>query len=97
MRGFPGGSVVKNPPAMQETQVWFLGQEDPLGKELATHSSVIVWEIPWTEGPSGLEFMGFQKVGHDLATKQQQRKGEPSPWHFLWFGKIKLFANSGNV
>ena len=91
MRGFPDGSVVKNPPAMQETQ------ENPLGKELATHSSVIAWEIPWIEGPGGLEFMGFQRGGHDLATKQQPRKREPSQWHFLWFEKIKLFANFGNI
>ena len=44
--GFPGGSVVKNPPAMQEMQVWSLGQEDPLEKEMATHSSILAWRIP---------------------------------------------------
>ena len=58
---FPGGSVVKNPPAMQETQVWTLGQEDPLKKELATHSSILAWEIPWTEEYGGLQSMGLQK------------------------------------
>ena len=47
--GFLGGSVVKNPPAKQETQVQSLGQEDPLEKEMATHSSILAWEIPWTE------------------------------------------------
>ena len=52
--GFSGGSVVKNPTAMQETQVHCLGQEDPLGKEMATHSSILDWEIPWTEEPGGL-------------------------------------------
>ena len=54
MRGFPGGSVVKNLPEKQETQemqVQFLGQEDPLVKETATHSSNLAWEIPWTEKP----------------------------------------------
>ena len=47
--GFLGGSVVKNPPAKQEMQILSLGQEDPLEKEMATHSSILAWEIPWTE------------------------------------------------
>ena len=47
--GFPGGSVVKNPPATQKTQVWFLGREDPLEKEMATQSYILAWEILWTE------------------------------------------------
>ena len=51
--GFPGGSAVKNPPAMQETQVWFLGQEDPLEKEMATYSSILVWRFLETEDPTG--------------------------------------------
>ena len=46
---FPGGSVVKHPPAMQETRVWSLGWEYPLEREVATHSSILAWEIPWTE------------------------------------------------
>ena len=50
---FLGGSVVKNLPAMQETWVPPLGWEDPLGKEMATHSSILAWEIPWTEEPGG--------------------------------------------
>ena len=58
---FPGGSVVKNLPVMQETQFQSLGQEDPLEKEMATHSSILVWEIPWTEEPGGLQSMGSQK------------------------------------
>ena len=53
-RGFPSGSVVKNPPATQETQVQSLGWEDPLEEGMATHSSVLAWEIPWTEEPGGL-------------------------------------------
>ena len=52
--GVPGGSAVENPPAMQETQVPSLGQEDPLEKEMAAHSSILVWRIPWTEEPGGL-------------------------------------------
>ena len=46
---------------MQETRVQFLGQEDPLEKEMATHSSILAWEIPWTEEPGGLQFMGPQE------------------------------------
>ena len=56
---------VKNLPAMQEIQVQFLGQEDPMEKELATHSSILAWRIPWTEEPSRLQSMGSQGVGHD--------------------------------
>ena len=50
---------------MQETQVRSLGWEDPLEKEMATHSSILGWEIPWTEEPGGLQFMGSQRVGLD--------------------------------
>ena len=69
---FPDGSAVKNFPAVQETWVPSLGWEDPLEKEMATHSSILVWEIPWTEEPSRLQSMGSERVGHDLGTKQQQ-------------------------
>ena len=51
---FPGGSVVKSLTAMQKTQVWSLSQEDPLEKEMATHSSILTWEIPWSKEPDGL-------------------------------------------
>ena len=70
--GFPGGSAVKNPPAMQETWVWCLDWVDPLEKEMATHSSILAWEIPWTEEPGSLQSVGSQRVEHDLATKQQK-------------------------
>ena len=69
--GFPGSSAVKSLPAMQETWVWSLGQEDPLEEEMATHSKILTWEIPWTGKPGGLQSMGSQRVGHDWATKQQ--------------------------
>ena len=59
--GFPGGSVVKNLPAKQETQVRSLGQEDPLEKEKATHSTILAWRIPWTEEPGRLQSMRLQK------------------------------------
>ena len=55
--------MVKNLPAMQETQIQFLGWEDPLEKETATHSSFLAWEIPWTEEPGGLQSMGSQESG----------------------------------
>jgi len=55
-------------PAMQEIQVWFRGQEDPLEKGMATHPSILAWEIPWTEESGGLQFMGLQRVGQDWAT-----------------------------
>ena len=57
--------TVKNLPAMQETQVWSLGWEDCLEKEMAIHSSIVAWRIPWTEEPGGLQSMGSHRVGHD--------------------------------
>ena len=68
---FPGDSVVKNARAMQETWVQSLGWEDHLEKEMATHSSILAWEISWTGEPDGLQSMGLQRVRHDLVTKQQ--------------------------
>ena len=59
---------VKRLPAIQETQVRSLGREDPLEKEMATHSSTLAWKIPWTEKPGRLQSMGSQRVGHDGAT-----------------------------
>ena len=56
---------VKNLPAVQETRVRSLGWEDPLEKEMATHSSILAWKISWTEEPGGLQSMGSQRVGHD--------------------------------
>ena len=66
--GFPGGSEGKNPPAVQETWVQSLGQEDPLEKGMATPSSILAWRLPWTEEPVGLQPTGWQRVGHDWAT-----------------------------
>ena len=56
---------VKNLPAVQETQVQFLGWEDPLEKEMATHSSILAWKISWTEEPDGLQSMELLRVGHN--------------------------------
>ena len=57
--------MVKNLPAVQQTRVGSLGQEDPLEKEMATHSSILAWEIPWTEEPGVLESMGLHRVSQD--------------------------------
>ena len=57
--------IIKHLPVMQETQVRSLGQEDPLEKEMATHSSTLAWKIPWIEESGGLQSMGSQRVGHD--------------------------------
>ena len=61
--------LVNNMHVMQETQVWFLGWEDPLEKEMATQYSIIAWRNPWMEEPGGLQSMGLRRVGHNLATK----------------------------
>ena len=57
--------MVKNLPAMWETRVQSLNQEDPLEKVIATHSSILAWRIPWTEEPGGLQSMGSQRIGQD--------------------------------
>ena len=61
----PDGSAAKIPPAMQEPQVQSLGWEDPLEEEMATHSSILAWRIPWTEEPGELQSIGSQRVRHD--------------------------------
>ena len=66
--------MVKNLPAVQEIQVQSLDLEDTLEKEMATHSSIHTWRIQWTEEPGGLQSMGLQRIGQDLATKQQQQQ-----------------------
>ena len=76
--GFSGGSVVKNLPAMQETRVRSLGQEDPLEKEMATHSSILAWRIPWIEEPDRLQAMGSQRR-YNLAPKQPPTLREQVP------------------
>ena len=63
--------MVKRLPTIWETRVRSLGQEDPLEKNMATHSSILAWEIPWTEKPDRLQSMGLQRVGHDWATSLQ--------------------------
>ena len=66
--------MVKNSPAKQEMQVQSQGWEDPLEKEMATYSSILAWEIPWTEEPGRLQSMGSQRDGQNLVTEQQQNE-----------------------
>ena len=63
--------TIKNLPAMRETHVPSLGWEDPLKKEMATYSSILAWEVPWTEEPGRLQSMGSPRVGHDLEVQQE--------------------------
>ena len=82
-----GGSVVKNPPAKQETLVRSLSCQDPLEKEMATYSSILAWKISWTQEPGGLQSMGSQRVGHDWATNtykhvKKKKKSEKAPPNF---------------
>ena len=72
--GFPGSSVVKKKKKkiclpMQKTWVWSQGWKDPLEEEMATHSSILAWDIPWTEEPGGRYYIGLQRVVHDWATE----------------------------
>ena len=64
--------MAKNVPAMWATQVRSLGWEDPLGKGMATHPSILAWRTPWTEKAGGLQSMGSQRIRHDLLTEQEQ-------------------------
>ena len=101
-RGFPGGSVVKNMLAKQETEVQSPGVKDILEKEMATHSSILAWEIPWTEEPGRLlSPWGGKRVGHDLANKQEEekeralhngQKRKRSPFHFFFLSFYTLYS-----
>ena len=73
--------MIKNLPATLENQVQSLGREKPLEKEMATHSSLLAWRIPWTEAPTGLQSMGLQRVGHDWLT--HTHAGITSLFHLL--------------
>ena len=69
VKGFSGKESACQFKKMQEMRVWSLGWEDPLEEEMAIHSSILVWKIPRTEEPGGLQFLGSQRVGHDWVTK----------------------------
>ena len=92
-RGFPGTLVIKSLPAILEIQVWSLDREDPLEEEMATHSSILVWKIMWTEELGRVQCIGFQRVRHDwsnlacmLKNKDVHGIGRPRNWRaaFLW-------------
>ena len=72
--------TVKHLPAMQETQLQSLGQKDPLEKEMATHSSILAWRIPWTKKPGRLQSMGLQRVGHNWVTLVSLFISVGRPW-----------------
>ena len=76
--GFPGGSEEKNPPA-NARGLWALGGEDPLEKEMVTHSNIFVWEIPWTEEPGVLQPIGSWRVKHHLVSKHTKHKFSYTP------------------
>ena len=84
------GQLVKNLPAMQETQIWFLGGKDPLEKEIATYSSILAWRIPWTEEPGRLQSVGLQRDGLNLVTK---------PTTFRWYYTVSciVYESYGNI
>ena len=88
--------MVKNLPAMWETHVWSLGWEDPLKKEMATHSSTLAWKIRWTEEPGRLQSMGSQRVGHDWATSLHFTffLGNLQIQQVLGWPKISLFSSN---
>ena len=67
-----GGSDSKDFFVMQETQVWSLGWEDPLEKDMAIHSSIFAWEIPWAEEPGGLQSIWSQRIGHNWVTNTRK-------------------------
>ena len=75
-RGFPGGSDGKESFRNAGDRLQSLGQEDPLDKEMATHSSMLAWKILWTEQPGGLQSMALQRVGHDRATNTQMNQND---------------------
>ena len=83
--------IVKSLPAMQETWIWSLDQEDPLEEEMATHSNILAWRIPWTEEPGRLQPMGSQRVRQDWVTNTHKDlhgrvlKGGPTAFPNIWF------------
>ena len=97
LRSIKKAQTVKNLPAMQDTQVWSLGQEDPLEKGMATHSSILAWRIPWTEEPGGLQSMESKRVGHDWTTILSFFK-EVTNWQlFLEFSQKIRFSSVNSI
>ena len=89
---------LKRLPAMQETWVGSLGQEDPLEKEMATHCSILAWRIPWVEEPDGLQSMGSQRDGHDWATSLSLSMCLPTSTVYCgvyWWNIVSLGTTKG--
>ena len=78
-KGFPGGSVVKNPPAMQEMQIWALDLEDSLKKEITTNRSIRAWEIPWKGKPGRLQSVGSQELDMSKQPNNNHRSQSTDP------------------
>ena len=88
---FLGGSVVKNLPAMQETQIWSLGQNDSLEEEMATHFSILAWRIPWTEEASGLQSRGSQRVRDDWAGANPKHSWFTMLWVYSKLIQLQIY------
>ena len=96
--------MVNNLPAVQETQAQSLGQDDPREKEMAMHSRILAWRIPWTKEPGGLQSMGSQRVGHNWVTKHSHRETNQILetvvdfflfWSWITFGSYSTFSSLG--
>ena len=83
--------MVKNLPAIQETWVLSLGQEDPLEEGMATHSSIFAWRISWTEEPGRLQFMGSERVGHDWSMNTSLQVDEKLHSDLIYFGYNAMY------
>ena len=95
-QGFPTGSRVKNSAANGGDPGLISDWEDPLEKEMATHSSILTWKILWTEEPDGLESTGHKKVRHDLATEQQQHY-KPQTVFYIMTVTTKITIQNGKM
>ena len=89
--------TVKSLPAIQETWIRFLGQEDPLEKEMATGSSTLAWKIPWTEEPGRLQFTGSLRVGHNWATSLHFTCCSMSSYNCCFLTCIQISEEAGQV
>ena len=89
--------TVKRLPTMRKTWVWSLGREDPLEKEMATHSSTLAWKIPWTEETGRLQSMGLQRVGLDWTTSLTHSNFTKNGYPFSWnTGNLEIYQFEGN-
>ena len=89
LMGFPSGSVVKNPPAVQEVRIWSLGGEDPLEKGMGTHPSILAWRIPRTEEPGRLQSMGLQRVRRDWSNLAHTHTQIIDRQSYTWISKTR--------